>query len=78
MHGGYFILLSLSLSLMLLVINILQQTSIKAPMEVVNPADVPDYEVNAKELGTFKREPKLPGVLILSYFSEPMETFCNA
>ena len=47
-------------------------------MEVVNPADVPDYEVNAKELGTFKREPKLPGVLILSYFSEPMETFCNA
>ena len=53
----------------MLVINILQQMSVKAPMEVVNPADVPDYEVNAKELGTFKREPKLPGVCILSLVS---------
>ena len=68
MRGGYFIHLFLLLSLML-VINILQQMSVKAPMEVVNPADVPDYEVNAKELGTFKREPKLPGVCILSLVS---------
>jgi hypothetical protein len=48
--------------------HILQQRPVKAPMEVVNPADVPEYEVNAKELGNFKRDPKLPEVIFYFYF----------
>jgi hypothetical protein len=48
---------------MLFAMDILQQRPANAPMEVVNPADVPEYEVNAKELGNFKRDPKLPEVI---------------
>ena len=68
---------------MLFGIHILQQRSVKAPMEVVNPADVPEYEVNAKELGNFKRDPKLPEViffvseLMLSFFQSSLCAGCN-